>query len=181
LRLNIPMRRLLLLRHAKADRLQPGTRDHARGLTEPGRADAARIGLYLARHELLPDLACISPSARTLETWALAAAALRPTPPPRTEPRLYDATAQTLFKLVAEIPADSRAVMLVGHNPGLHEFALMLIASGDIDTRERLREELPTTGLAVIDFAFDDWSRLHGHAGRLERFVTPRSLEWNAM
>jgi len=175
------MRRLLLLRHAKADRLQPGTRDLARVLTETGRADAARIGLYLARHELAPDLACISPSARTLETWALATATLHPAPPARTEQRLYDATAQTLFEMVAEIPAVSRTVILVGHNPGLHEFALMLIASGDIETRERLREELPTTGLAVIDFAFDAWSRLHGHSGRLERFVTPRSLEWSAM
>ncbi len=181
MRLNIPMRRLLLLRHSKADRLQPGTRDHARVLTEPGRADAARIGLYLARHELSPDLACISPSVRTLETWALATAALHPAPPARTEQGLYDATAQTLFKLVAETPAVSRTVILVGHNPGLHEFALMLIASGDIETRERLREGLPTSGLAVIDFAFDDWSRLHGHAGRLERFVTPRSLEWSAI
>ncbi len=172
------MRRLLLLRHSTADRPQPGTRDHARVLTEPGRADAARIGLYLARHELSPDLACISPSVRTLETWDLAAAALHPAPPARTDQRLYDATAESLFKVIAEIPPTSRAVILVGHNPGLHEFALMLIASGDIERRESLREGLPTTGLAVIDFAFDDWSRLHWHSGRLERFVTPRSLEW---
>jgi phosphohistidine phosphatase len=56
----------------------------------------------------------------------------------------------------------------------------MLIASGDVDTRERLREELPTSGLAVIDFAFDDWSRLHPLSGRLERFVSPRQLESTA-
>src|SRR5438477_166022 len=128
------MRRLLLLRHSKADRLQPGARDHARVLTESGRVDATRMGLYLVRHELSPDLACISPAVRTLETWALATTALHSAPPARTEQRLYDATAQTLFKVVAETPAVSRAVILVGHNPGLHEFALMLIASGDIET-----------------------------------------------
>jgi phosphohistidine phosphatase len=52
----------------------------------------------------------------------------------------------------------------------------MLIASGDVEARERLREKLPTSGLVIVDFAFDDWSRLHPHSGRLERFVTPKSL-----
>ena len=53
----------------------------------------------------------------------------------------------------------------------------MLIASGDVDARERLREKLPTSGLVIIDFAFDDWSKLHPQSGRLERFVSPKSLE----
>jgi phosphohistidine phosphatase len=53
---------------------------------------------------------------------------------------------------------------------------MLLIASGNVDARERLSREFPTTGLAVIDFAFDDWKRLHPQAGRLDRFVSPRSL-----
>ena len=52
----------------------------------------------------------------------------------------------------------------------------MLVASGDIDARERLREKMPTCGLVIIDFAFDDWGKLHPQSGRLERFVTPKSL-----
>src|SRR5262249_42815230 len=64
----------------------------------------------------------------------------------------------------------------VGHNPGMHEAARLLIASGDVEQRERLNEGLPTSGLAVIDFAGQDWRKLHAHGGRLERFVTPRSL-----
>ena len=51
--------------------------------------------------------------------------------------------------------------------------------AGDIEARERLNEGLPTAGLVVIDFAAETWDKLHAHAGRLERFVTPRSLgEW---
>jgi len=42
--------------------------------------------------------------------------------------------------------------------------------------RERVAEKLPTSGLVVIDLAFDDWSRLHLHSGRLEHFVTPRLI-----
>ena len=67
-------------------------------------------------------------------------------------------------------------MLIVGHNPGLHELAVMLVASGDIETRELMREKLPTSGLLIIDFAFDEWAKLHPQSGRLERFITPKSL-----
>ena len=53
----------------------------------------------------------------------------------------------------------------------------MLVATGDIDRRQRLKENFPTSALAVIDFAVEDWGRLHVQGGRLEHFVVPRSLE----
>ena len=62
----------------------------------------------------------------------------------------------------------------MAHNPGLHELGKLLIASGDVDARERLNEGLPTSGLLVIDFVGSDWSTLHPRSGRLERFITPR-------
>ena len=68
-------------------------------------------------------------------------------------------------------------LLVVGHNPGLHDLAVSLIASGDVEARERVNEKLPTSGLVVIDLAFDDWSRLHPNAGRIERFVSPRLIE----
>ena len=68
-------------------------------------------------------------------------------------------------------------LLLVGHNPSLHEAAVTLVATGDIDTRARLREKLPTSGLVIIEFAFDDWAKLHPQSGRLERFVSPKWLE----
>jgi len=42
--------------------------------------------------------------------------------------------------------------------------------------REQLNEKLPTSGLAVIDLPFEDWSLVHPHYGRLERFVSPRLI-----
>jgi phosphohistidine phosphatase len=59
----------------------------------------------------------------------------------------------------------------------MHDLARQLIGSGDVDARESLNEKLPTSGLVVIDLAFDDWSKLHDNAGRLERFVSPRQIE----
>jgi phosphohistidine phosphatase len=171
------MRRLLLLRHAKAERSDPGSQDISRVLMERGRKDAAKIGAYMASHALIPGRVVLSPATRTRETWKYAAATFKPAPAAMSAEQLYDATPHDIIGVIKESPASAHTLMLIGHNPGLHEAALMLIASGDIDTRERLREGLPTSGLIIIDFAFDDWSKVHPHSGRLERFVSPKTLE----
>jgi phosphohistidine phosphatase len=169
------MRRLLLLRHSKTERPEPGQRDRDRKLMARGRADAPLIGAYMARHRLVPDLTLVSPAQRSLETWALVEAAFNKAPRVVKENRIYNASIDTLADLIRETD-DAAALLLVGHNPGLHDLANAVIGSGEVEARESLNEKLPTSGLVVIDFAFDDWSKLHEHAGRLERFVTPRLL-----
>lgn len=167
------MRRLLLLRHAKAERSQPGGRDHDRVLTERGRADARKLGGYLARHAFVPDRALVSTSVRTRETWALLAAAFDKTPPVSFEDGIYDATPQSIVQEIKSTGSDIGTLLVIGHNPGLQELAAMLVASGDIDARERLGEDFPTAALAAISFAVQDWSGVHPHGGRLEHFLTP--------
>jgi phosphohistidine phosphatase len=169
------MRRLLLLRHAKTERAEPGERDRDRKLTGRGRNDAPVIGTYIAKHGLVPDLALVSPAVRAQETWALIAPCFKKTPRMVTDDRIYNAATVALFHLVAEAPT-AETLLMVGHNPGFHELAVHLVAAGDVDLREQLKEGLPTTGLVVIDLPIDDWSLLHPRAGRLERFVTPRLL-----
>ena len=66
-----------------------------------------------------------------------------------------------LLGIVKETPRTAHSLLLVGHNPGLAELAALLIASGDVDARQRLIEKFPTAALAVIDFALDDWAKLH--------------------
>ncbi len=170
------MRRLMLLRHAKAER-PLGTPDRERALAPRGREDAQRIAAYIARHHLVPDLVLISPSARTRQSWEPIAPALLGRVSVRYEERLYEASAQSIMSLVREATHGAHALLVIGHNPGLQDLARLIIASGDVEARERLTEKLPTSGLVVIDFAFDDWGKLHPHSGRLDRFVTPRSLE----
>ena len=169
------MRRLMLLRHAKTERAQPGERDRDRKLTKRGRSDAPLIGAYMARHGLVPDLAMVSPATRAQETWALLGDCFAKKPAVVNDERIYNADPQRLMALLAETE-EAKSLVLVGHNPGLHDLAVQLIASGDVEARERIAEGLPTSGLVVIDLAFDDWSRLHPHAGRLERFVSPRLI-----
>jgi phosphohistidine phosphatase len=171
------MRRLLLLRHSKAERGVPGTPDRDRPLLERGRKDAGKIGAYLASHHLVPDRVVVSPAVRTQETWKACTTALTNGSGAMSVEKLYDATPHAILAVIQDAPASAHTLMVIGHNPGLHELAIMLIASGDIEARERLREKLPTSGLVIIDFAFDEWNRLHPQSGRLERFVSPKSLE----
>ena len=170
------MRRLLLLRHAKAESSQPGGRDRDRILAERGRTDSRKLGAYLARHAFVPDRAVVSPSARTRETWELVAAALGKPPPVSFDERIYDASPQTLLQAIKETGPQTGTLLVIGHNPSMQELAAMLIASGDIDARERLGEGFPTSALAAISFAAPDWSDIHSRGGRLEHFLTPRWL-----
>lgn len=170
------MRTLMLLRHAKAVPPDGRTRDHDRPLSPRGQKDAPKIGAYMDRHELVPDCVLVSPAKRTRETWALLAPSLgkiRPT----YEERIYDASPQMIMDVIQETADACPALLIVGHNPALHRVAVGLIASGDLDAREQLREGLPTSGLVTIEFPIDDWPKLHAQSGRLCHFVTPKRIK----
>jgi phosphohistidine phosphatase len=168
--------RVMLLRHAKSKKAEGGRNDHARRLKGRGKSDAPMIGAYMARHELVPDLVLVSTAERARQTWKRLAAALPASPRVVYEDRLYNAGADAIIALVKGTAPTVRTLLVVGHNPGLQDAARGLIASGDVETRKRLDEGLPTSGLAVIDFAGKNWRKLHPHGGRLERLVSPRSL-----
>ena len=170
------MRRLMLLRHAKTEKGAPGARDYDRVLVERGIDDSRQIGAYMAHHALVPDLVLVSGAARAQQTWNGVAPAFKPKPATRDDDRIYDAEAGRILKVVQETDAKVHTLLVVGHNPGLHDLGRLLIASGDVDARERLNENLPTAGLLVIDIALDGWTRVHPDCGRLDRLVSPRLL-----
>lgn len=168
------MRRLMLLRHAKAVP-QGVLADEDRPLSERGRADSVKVAKFAASRQLVPDLALVSSAIRTRETWDLFAPRLPVQPASRIEPRLYAAPAERILYLVRETPADVRSLLLVGHNPGLEDLARTLTGSGGTDALIRFGGAMPTAGLAVIDVS-GEWANLQPRTGRLEFFVTPKSI-----
>ena len=168
------MLRLMLLRHAKSNWSSSGMQDAARPLSDRGAAAARLMGGYMARHSLVPERVLCSPARRTRDTWAGIVAQWPADVDVVFEHRLYAATAQVILSIVRAQDNAARTLLVIGHNPGLQEAAELLIAAGDVELRERLREKFPTAALAVIDFATDAWSKLHRQSGRLDRFVTPR-------
>ena len=175
------MRRLMLLRHAKTETDAPSGRDQDRRLDQRGHRDAAEIGGWLASHPPFPDSVQVSPAIRAKQTWELAWEAMKAhVPPPQVDfvPELYGADpAQLLESIRAASVTDPRRLMIVGHNPGMHELALMLTGSGDTAGRDALADNMPTSGLAVFDFATDDWNEVAFRRGKLVLFVSPKLLK----
>ena len=181
------MRHLMLLRHAKTERDSPTGNDRDRRLNARGREDAPTLGRYLAAHRIVPQCVLVSPATRARETWNLLKDELTNTPPHEIVNELYGADTSELLHIVriAQQLAHGRntdRLMIVGHNPGLHEFALALTRTGDaksakVDASYRaLADNLPTSGLAMISFAIDDWTDVSFGRGRLERLISPALL-----
>ena len=175
------MRRLMLLRHAKTENDAPSGRDQDRRLDDRGRKDAAAIGGWIGRHPPFPDLALVSPAVRAHQTWEIAWQAMKAlVPEPQVElvPELYGADPSQLLQTIRDASAaDPKTLMLVGHNPGMHELALALTGSGDAAGRKALADNLPTSGLAIFDFGIDDWADVAFRRGRLVRFMSPKLLK----
>src|ERR1700759_4613895 len=175
------MRRLMLLRHAKTEADAPTGRDQDRRLDERGHRDAAEIGSWIARHPPFPDFVQVSPAVRARQTWELAWEAMKErVAAPQVEflPDLYAADpAQMLAVIRTASVTDPKRLMVVGHNPGMHELALMLTGSGDAAGRAALADNLPTAGLAVFDFATDDWNEVAFRRGKLVLFVSPKLIK----
>jgi len=168
------MLRLLLLRHAKAA-WPAGVSDLERPLAKRGQGAAVLMGQYLKDEGLMPDLALVSPARRTQETWDLVRPIIGEVET-RLDGRIYEAPVGRLLTVLQEVEPEARTVLMIGHNPGFEDLAKLLIGEGDMDGILRLGQKYPTAALAVIDFAQASWREVQRRAGRLERFMTPKSL-----
>jgi phosphohistidine phosphatase len=165
-----------LLRHAKSSRSPGWENDCDRPLAERGLRDAPAIGALMREEGRIPSLALHSTARRAVETWRLVAAELGAEVSGIADETLYLAAPQHLLKTVTSA-ADSHASMLiVGHNPGLHDLALALIGDGSSGDMARLGDSYPTGALAEIRFDVERWSDLRPASGRLERLVFPREM-----
>jgi phosphohistidine phosphatase len=170
------MLRLLLFRHAKTAR-ESGGGDHDRPLTKRGEEDSKRIGRYLGDEQLLPDLVLASDSRRTRQTLDVALEAAHQRPQTRLDRAVYLAEPHTLLGIIRRTPEDVRTLLMIGHNPGIADLATLLTGFGDRYAFARMSTRFPTSGLAVLDFPVDRWDEVKEHGGRLDRFVTPASLD----
>ncbi|WP_298423989.1 histidine phosphatase family protein [Rhodoblastus sp.] len=165
------MHRLILFRHSEAVH-SPRYRDHERPLTETGRMDAERAGARLAELSLAIDLAIVSDSRRTIETWEIAGAAFAPHPETRLAAKIYEAERRDLMDLARDTPKSVRTLMLVGHNPSIVEFAIHFAGRGEHGLLKRLGKGFPTSAIAVFEVEDEDWRKLRWGDGILVHYLT---------
>jgi phosphohistidine phosphatase len=167
-------RRLVLLRHAKSD-WPAGVPDSERPLGKRGREEAPQVGRWLAAAGLRPDVALVSPAARTRETWRLVSAQLGADTATRVEDDLYSAGLLGSLNLVRRLDDDVATVLVVGHNPTTENLALFLDdRTGVAHDRERMAGKYPTGGVAVLHLQVPGWADLDEATARLMAFAVPR-------
>jgi phosphohistidine phosphatase len=140
------MKRLLLLRHAKAVPAAEPLVDIDRPLAERGERDARRIGDRLRRQQLHPTLVLASPAARALRTAQLVAREIDyPLETIALDRRLYLAEPAAIVEIIAAQSDAIKTLIVVGHNPGLTELAHRLLPTFDVD-------DLPTCAVVGLDY-----------------------------
>ncbi|RMB84017.1 phosphohistidine phosphatase [Streptomyces shenzhenensis] len=168
-----PLRRLVVLRHAKSA-WPEGVADHERPLAPRGRRDAPAAGRALAEADCLPDLALCSTALRARNTWELASAQWGTPPPVRFDPRLYAAEVPDLMGVVHEVSPEVETLLLVGHNPGLAELVLDLAGDSLDNGLDVVRTKFPTSAVAVLSWHGTGWQALASGTALLTSVTVPR-------
>ncbi len=168
------MHQLILLRHAKAARGGAELSDHDRPLTQAGKKAAAAMGAEMRKIGLTPDVILVSSALRTQETLdALEPWEDRPNIEPL--PGLYMASHTQIRDIIREMPETVRSVLVIGHNPGIHELAQLLAGDTAAPEFARLREDYPTASLCEFMIA-TPWYKLGPAGAALERFIQAADL-----
>jgi phosphohistidine phosphatase len=165
------MKRLILTRHAKSAWDDPLTPDHDRPLNDRGKAAAADLGQWLASRGYVPGEVLCSDALRTRRTFSGLAPALPATPVLELKPALYHAGPDVMLAVLRH--ATAACVMMIGHNPGIAEFAHRLVARAP---QHEGFAKYPTGATLVADFAVAGWGGVEWGAGAVVDFVVPREL-----
>jgi phosphohistidine phosphatase len=172
----VTQKTLTLLRHAKAEAGASGQEDKARGLTERGVRGTEIIGKYLSEKGLQPDKVLCSSSIRTTETFLKVERAINRPLPVEYSDKLYLASAAEMLNLIATVPGTVQHLMVVAHNPGIHELCIKLAKEGDEQLIEKMTVKFPTCAVATFTCHAPDWGTLKVARCKLVDFVSPKML-----
>jgi phosphohistidine phosphatase len=165
-------RLLHLLRHAKSSWADPDQADRDRPLTPRGRRAATRLAKRLGDDGVRPAVVLCSPALRTRQTLELVRPGLGDDVEVMLEDELYGASADELLARLRRLPAGLDSAMVIGHNPGLQELAVLVARESGL--RDRARSHFPTAALATLAVREDGWAALGPARADLVSYVAPR-------
>ena len=166
---------LIILRHGKAENGPPQQEDHTRKLTARGREAALIMGKYLRSRDLTPELVLCSAATRTTETFEHFRQAYAQ--PLRVEysKNLYHASAKEIMNHIALVGDEVGTLLIVGHNPGMHQLALLLAKDGDEKLVDTLALKFPTGSMGI--YTMDKpWADIFTAHTAIRDFTTPAML-----
>jgi phosphohistidine phosphatase len=164
-------KRLILTRHAKSNWDDPLTPDHDRPLNERGTRAATDLGKWLASRGYIPAEVFCSDAVRTRATYAGIAPALGAEPALALKPALYQAGPDVMLAVLRHAKTDT--VMMIGHNPGIAEFAHRLVSRALSDPEF---QRYPTGATLVVEFIIDEWADITFGTGATLDFIVPSEI-----
>jgi phosphohistidine phosphatase len=167
-------RTVILLRHGKSSWSDSTLADIDRPLAPRGERASRKLAKYIRRKRIKPALVLCSPSLRTRQTLEAVEASLGKGCAVEIVPQLYGASEEELLERLRALPESVSSVMLIGHNPGLHNLALMLASRGS--DLPRLEEKFPSGALATLVVRSESWTALGPGEAELVDYVVPRQL-----
>ncbi len=172
------MKRLHFLRHAKSTWDDPELEDIERPLAERGWRAAAAMAAALGERGLRVDQVLVSTALRARQTFGVLCPLVDGVPV-QFEKRLYVFSAARLLDRLRELPDSVESVLVVGHNPAMHELAVALTDKQSPATPELsvLRDKFPTGAYALLVCGIDRWDDLAPGTARLDTLIRPRDLE----
>jgi phosphohistidine phosphatase len=161
------MKTLYLLRHAKSSWDDRSLKDFDRPLNERGLKAAPKMGAYIRKEKIRPEMIVSSPALRAKQTTTLVCEAAGLASLVTFDERIYDASARRLFEIVTGFEDRFGSAMMVGHNPGFEE--LLAVLSGE-------SSRMATAALACIELSVEKWSDVSADSGKLKWLVKPKDL-----
>ncbi|MFN3312756.1 MAG: SixA phosphatase family protein [Hyphomonas sp.] len=146
------MKRLILMRHAKTEPWNEGIDDFGRALVTRGHDDARRMAEEIVRLGWSPERILVSSARRARETCSQVARVVTGERV-RVMEALYLTGVRGLTEAVSQHDG-AHTLMVIGHNPGLHDFALSILREGgslDHGASLRLHEKFPTSCAALFE------------------------------
>jgi phosphohistidine phosphatase len=151
-----------------------GLEDHERPLSKRGRAAALALAKHMRRAGLVPDIVLCSTAIRAKETLEPIRRRLK-LATVLLERGIYEVPKCKLWKHVRALPERANTALMIGHNPGLHDFALALADPDSVDRLPAPEGKFPTGALAT--FSFDGrWQDLRPRTAHLVSFTQPKKL-----
>ena len=164
------MKVITLVRHAKSSWSDGKLTDRQRPLNSRGERDAPLMGQRISEHGIRPSLIVTSPAARAWSTAKIIAQSIDyPLEFLQRENRLYLASPDEIMDVIVAQDTSFNSMMLVGHNPGLTEFANFLVPG--------LTSNLQTAGVVSVQLDTEDWSLYERPAAELLVYDYPKLNE----
>lgn len=166
------MKYLTIYRHAKTERAEDPTKDFERQLTPRGIKDSHQMAEILTEFEPGIDWIVSSPAQRTRETTNIAVEVLNFKRAIVWQDAIYEADAETLLAVLAQVPADMEHALIVGHNPGMEELVSGLAAGAPT----RLGITMATAGIAYLTLEIFGWNQIRWGCGTIHCLLRPKML-----